>query len=166
MVYIFLFSSEISDKGFMELIKSFRIESLKKLKLNFIGNSITEKGLEKASGFLETLKKISAIDLNLSNNAITDSGIKFLTRAIIEFKEIHHLRLILDGCKITEKGSLYIGRLISLQPMLSTLELSLKYNLIELKGMQCICTGLLQTKKLKKIKLILEGTLVGDIAAN
>lgn len=35
-----------------------------------------------------------------------------------------------------------------------------------LKGVQCICTGLLSTKKLKKLKLIFEDTKIGDYAAN
>ena len=44
---LMIFSSEISDKGFSELVKSLGLESLKKLKLNLIGNWITEKGMEK-----------------------------------------------------------------------------------------------------------------------
>jgi|JI10StandDraft_1071094.scaffolds.fasta_scaffold50044_1 hypothetical protein len=35
-----------------------------------------------------------------------------------------------------------------------------------LKGVQCICTGLLSTKKLKKLKLILDSTKIGDYSAN
>ena len=35
-----------------------------------------------------------------------------------------------------------------------------------LKGVQCICTGLLSTKKLKKLKLVFESTKIGDYAAN
>jgi hypothetical protein len=35
-----------------------------------------------------------------------------------------------------------------------------------LKGVQCICTGLLSTKKLKRLKLILDSTKIGDYAAN
>jgi hypothetical protein len=31
---------------------------------------------------------------------------------------------------------------------------------------QCICTGLLSSKKLKRLKLILDSTKIGDYAAN
>ena len=33
-------------------------------------------------------------------------------------------------------------------------------------GVQCICAGLIQVKKVKKLKLNLEGTRIGDFAAN
>ena len=76
------------------------------------------------------------------------------------------LRLILDGCGLSYIGCLHIGRLISQQVQLPELELSLRYNLIEFKGIQCLCSGLIEMKKIKRLKLVLDGTLVGDIAAN
>lgn len=35
-----------------------------------------------------------------------------------------------------------------------------------LKGVQCICTGLISTKKLKKLRIIFDSTKIGDYAAN
>lgn len=102
----------------------------------------------------------------MSNNKISDQGLKNLTVFLGAISSIRKLRLILDNCELTEKGCLYIGRLISQLPTLTDLELSLRYNEIKLKGIQCICQGLLTTKKVKKLKLILEATKIGDYAAN
>lgn len=59
-----------------------------------------------------------------------------------------------------------MGRFISQEPKLEEIDLSIRYNDIKFDGIQYICAGLIQVKKIKKLKLNLEGTLIGDYAAN
>ena len=79
---------------------------------------------------------------------------KSLSIGLIGQALIEKLKLSLDGVDVSEKGCHYLGRLISQLPHLTELDLNIRYNNIMLKGVQCICTGLLSTKKLKKLKLV------------
>ncbi len=81
-------------------------------------------------------------------------------------KSISKIRLVFDTCSLTEKGCLYIGRLISQEPKLEEIDLSIRYNDVKFEGVQYICAGLIQIKKIKKLKLNFEGTLIGDYSAN
>lgn len=117
-----------------------------------ISNLLTEKGLKLAT--LENLKNLHIVNLNVSNNKIGDLGVKSLSIGLIGQASIEKLKLSLDGVDVSEKGCHYLGRLISQLPHLTELDLNIRYNNIMLKGVQCICTGLLSTKKLKKLKLV------------
>lgn len=138
---------------------------MRKLKLNLIGNEITDKGLKNSPSF-EKYIHLKDINVNLSHNKIEDVGVKQLTKLIGELKQLTNLRLIFDSCGVSEKGCLYIGRLLSQNQDIVELEISLKENLIELKGIQCLCSGLVYIKKLRRLMLDLEGTYIGDYAAN
>lgn len=102
---------------------------------------------------LENLTKIELLDLNLSNNKLSDFAFKYLCNSVLNLKSITRLRLVLDTCSFTEKGCHYLGRLISQEPKLEELDLSIRYNDINFDGVQCICAGLIKIKKVKRLKL-------------
>lgn len=132
-----------------------------------LGNNFSEKIVSPTTlDSLKPLQRLTSVDLNFSNNRLGDLGLKSITGAFMVLANIKKLRLLLDGCSATEKGCIYVGRLLSNLHSLSDLELSLRYNEIELKGVQYICQGLLTTKKIKRLKLVLEGTRIGNNAAN
>lgn len=91
--------------------------------------------------------------MNISNNKLTDFAFKYLCNSLITIKKIHQIRLVFDNCMLTEKGCLYIGRLLSQQPTLEEIDLSLRYNDVKFDGIQYVCAGLIQIKKIKRLKL-------------
>lgn len=114
-----LFSAEVSDKGFIEFLKTIsKIESLRSLKVNLMNNEITEKSMKTGSPHLENLINLEGLDLNLSNNRLSDFSFKYLCNSLLSLKTMVRLRLVLDTCSLTEKGCHYIGRLISQEPRL------------------------------------------------
>lgn len=46
------------------------------------------------------------------------------------------------------------------------MDLSIRYNDVKFEGVQYICAGLIKGKKIKKLKISLENTKVGDYSAN
>ena len=66
---------------------------------------------------------------------------------------MHQVRFVFDNCMLTEKGCLYIGRFLSQQPSLEDIDISIRYNDVKFDGIQYICAGLIQIKKIKKLKL-------------
>lgn len=108
------FSAEISDKGFIEFLKTVsRVSGLKELKLNLMNNDITEKSMKTGSPFLEGLAALEQLDLNFSNNRLSDFAFKYLCNSVLLLKSLRQIRLVFDTCSLTEKGCLYLGRLIS-----------------------------------------------------
>lgn len=93
------------------------------------------------------------LDLNFSNNKLSDFAFKYLCTSVLLVKNISKLRLVFDTCSLTEKGCLYLGRLISQEPKLEELDLSIRYNDVKFEGIQYICAGLIQVKKVSKLKL-------------
>jgi len=55
---------------------------------------------------------------------------------------------------------------MSQQPLVEEIDISLRSNDVKFDGIQYICAGLIQIKKIKKLKINLEGTLIGDYSAN
>ena len=104
--------------------------------------------MKQGSPFLESLAKLEVLDLNFSNNNLSDFAFKYLCNSVLNLKCITKLRLIFDTCSLTEKGCHYLGRLISQEPRLQEVDLSIRYNDVRFDGVQCICAGLICVKKI------------------
>ena len=140
------------------------LAELRELKINLMNNEITEKAMR--MGPLESHSRLEMLDLNFSNNKLTDFAFKNLCNSVSNVKSIRKIRLVFDTCCLTEKGCLYLGRLISQEPNLEEIDLSIRENDVKFDGIQYICAGLIQIKRVKKLRLNLEGTLIGDYSAN